>query len=120
LVDSHAEALVRKALGLADEGDSQMLRFLLGRILPPKENAPLKTGPLPMGSAEELSQSSQKLMQKVTSGEVSLSDASGITVHRHSQTPSSRSRHRLSRSERHMRFGKHAGKPSIGIQLQLA
>lgn len=64
-----------------------MLRFLLGRILPPKENAPLKTGPLPMGSAEELAQSSRRLMQKVTSGEVSLSDASDITDllehHRH-------------------------------------
>lgn len=87
LVDSHAEALVRKALELVDEGDSQMLRFLLGRILPPKENAPLKTGPLPMGSAEELAQSSRRLMQKVTSGEVSLSDASDITDllehHRH-------------------------------------
>jgi hypothetical protein len=87
LVDSHAEALVRKALELADEGDSQMLRFLLGRILPPRKNAPLKTGPLPMGSAVELAQSSQKLMQRVTSGEVSLSDASCITDlmdhHRH-------------------------------------
>jgi len=87
LVESHAEALVRKALVLADEGDSQMLRFLLGRILPPRENAPLKTGPLPMGSAAELAHSSQILMQKVTSGEVSLSDASGITDlmdhHRH-------------------------------------
>jgi hypothetical protein len=87
LVDNHAEALVRKALVLADEGDSQMLRFLLGRILPPRENAPPKTGPLPMGSAAELSLSSQKLMQKVTSGAVSLSDAAGITDlldhHRH-------------------------------------
>jgi len=79
LVDSHAEALVRKARLLADEGDSQMLRFLLGRILPPKENPPLRTGPLPIGNAAEISQSSQKLMQRVTSGEVSLSDASGIS-----------------------------------------
>jgi hypothetical protein len=87
LLDSHAEALVRKALALADEGDSQMLRFLLGRILPPTENAPPQTGPLPMGSAAELTQSSQKLLQKVTSGEVNLRDASGITDlmehHRH-------------------------------------
>jgi len=78
LLDSHAEAVVSQALALAEKVDAQMLRILLGHILPRRRELPLKTGPLPMGTAAELSQASQKLMNKVTSGQIGLSDAKGI------------------------------------------
>jgi hypothetical protein len=79
-LDSHADAVVRQALVLALKGDSQLLRVLLGHILPRPRDLPLKLklGPLPMGSATELSQSSEKLMKKVTSGQISLSDATEL------------------------------------------
>ena len=79
LLDSHAEALVRQALVLALKGDSPMLRFLVPYILPRPKRFPLNTGPLPIGSAAELSQSSDKLMKKVTSGQISPSEALEIT-----------------------------------------
>jgi hypothetical protein len=78
LLDSHVEAIMNQALALAEEGDAQVLRILLGHILPRRRELPLKTGPLPMGSAAELSQASEKLIHKVTSGQVGLSDAKGI------------------------------------------
>lgn len=78
LLDSHAEAVMRQALVLALKGDPQFIRILLGHILPRRKDLPLETGPLPMGSAAELSQSWEKLMKKLTSGQISLSDASGI------------------------------------------
>ena len=75
LLDSHSEAVVRQALVLALKGDAQMIRILLGHMLPRRRDLPLKTGPLPMGSAEELSKSSEKLMKRVFSGHVSPSEA---------------------------------------------
>jgi len=53
-----------------------MIRILLPHIL--RTDVPLNTGPLPMRSAAELSQASEKLIQKVISGKVSVSDALGI------------------------------------------
>ena len=78
LLDSHAEAVVNQALALAEKGDAQVLRILLGHILPRRREVPLKTGHLPMGTAAELSRASEKLMNKVTSGQIGLSDAKGI------------------------------------------
>ena len=67
-----------QALALAEKGDAQVLWILLGHILPRRRELPLKTGPLPMGTAAEPSQASQKLMNKVASGQIGLSDAKGI------------------------------------------
>src|SRR5882672_10774882 len=78
LLDSHAEAVLSQALALAEKGDSQVLRILLNHILPRRREWPLKTRPLPTSTAAELSQSSEKLMNRVTSGQIGLSDAKGI------------------------------------------
>ena len=78
LLDSHAEAVVSQALALAEKGDAPVLRILLAHILPRRREVPFKTGPLPMGTAAELSQASERLMNKVTSGQIGLSDAKGI------------------------------------------
>jgi hypothetical protein len=78
LLDNHGEAVVRQALVLALKGDPQMVRILLGHILPRRTDVPLKTWPLPMRSTAELSQSSEKLIKKVTSGKISVSHALGI------------------------------------------
>ena len=78
LLESHAEAVVNQALALAEKGNTQVLRILLGHILSRRREVPLKTGPLPMSTVAELSQASEKLMNKVTSGQIGLSDAKGI------------------------------------------
>jgi hypothetical protein len=74
LLDRNAERIVRQAIKLAQKGDSQMVRFLAGYILPRRDGCPVNTGPLPTGSVEELSQSSVKLIKKVTSGQLSPSE----------------------------------------------
>jgi hypothetical protein len=79
LLECHAEAVTRQALVLALKGDSQMIRFLLSLIHPRRKDLPPKTGSLPMHSIAELSQASEKLIKKVTSGKVSISDALGLT-----------------------------------------
>jgi hypothetical protein len=78
LLDSHAEAFVSQALELAKQGDAQMIRALLPYLLPRCRELPVKTGPLPTGTPAELSLSSEKLMKKVTSAQISLTEAKGI------------------------------------------
>jgi hypothetical protein len=78
LLDSHADAVIRKGLFLALKGDAAMLRFFLPYIVSRRADLPLKTGPLPAGTTAELDQSSEKLIKQVAAGRISLSDAAGI------------------------------------------
>jgi hypothetical protein len=41
LLDGESEALTRKAIELAKDGDMQALRLCLDRILPPRKDRPL-------------------------------------------------------------------------------
>jgi hypothetical protein len=75
LLDSHAESVVRKALVEAMKGDAQLLRAFLGHILPRRRDAPVKTGPLPVHTAEELAQSSEAVFQRAVSGQITLQEA---------------------------------------------
>jgi hypothetical protein len=77
LLESHSEALVRKALMQAFQGDSAVLRTLLGCVLQ-RRDLPVKTGPLPMASAAELSQTSEAVLKRLATGQISLPEAQGI------------------------------------------
>ncbi len=79
LLDSHAESVVGKALVEAMKGDIQMLRTLLGHVLPRRRDAPVKTGPLPVHTAAELAQSSEAVFQRVVSGQITLPEALALT-----------------------------------------
>jgi hypothetical protein len=79
LLDSHAKSVVGKALVEAMKGDIQMLRTLLGHVLPRRRDAPVKTGPLPVHTAEELAQSSEAVFQRVVSGQITLPEALALT-----------------------------------------
>jgi len=80
LLDSHAESVVRKALVDAMKGDAQLLRTFLGYILPRRRDAPLKTGPLPVHTAEELAQSSEAVLQGAASGQITLQEAHALSA----------------------------------------
>src|SRR5205809_324860 len=75
LLDENARPLLEKALAMALEGDSQILRSLMGYILPQPKDPPVRTGALRMGTIEELAQSQERLVKKVASGELTPSQA---------------------------------------------
>lgn len=75
LLDEHGESLVRKALLEALKGDVPLLRTLLSFLLPRWREAPVKTGPLPAGTAGEVRASLDRIFQKVSNGELSLQQA---------------------------------------------
>ena len=71
LLEQYGEAIMQKALAEAIKGDPPLLRTFLSFLLGRPGDRPIQTGPLPMGSLEELSKSSEKVLQKVASGKLS-------------------------------------------------
>lgn len=80
LLESHAESVVRRALVEAMKGDASLLRTLLSHILPRRRDAPVKTGPLPVATVEELAQSSEAVFQRVASGQITLQEAHELSA----------------------------------------
>jgi hypothetical protein len=62
------------------KGDVPLLRILLGYILPKRRDAPVKIGPLPMHTAEELAQSSEVVLQRAASGQITLQEAQDLSA----------------------------------------
>jgi hypothetical protein len=78
LLNEHSEPLLGKGLKLALQGNTQMLRLLLDRILPRAKDVAVRTGPLPMGTVEELLQSQANIMRMLAMGQLTLSQAEQI------------------------------------------
>jgi len=86
LLEEHGEALVRKAMLEALRGDVPLLRSLLGFLLPRWREAPIKTGPLPTATANDVRTSVDRIFEKVSTGELSLPEArhlAGLFATRH-------------------------------------
>jgi hypothetical protein len=79
LLDQYSETIMQKALAEAIKGDASLLRTFLSFLLRRPGDRPIHTGPLPMGSLEELSKSSEKVLQKVTTGKLSPGEARILT-----------------------------------------
>jgi hypothetical protein len=79
LLDNYGEAIVRKAVSLALQGDKPTLRTLLGHVLGRKD-APVKTGPLRMGTVDELSQTFDRILKKVSSGQLTIAQGQAIAA----------------------------------------
>src|SRR5215470_17462878 len=78
LLYENSESLLHKALNLAQQGNIPMLRLLQDRVLPRPKDAPVSIGPLPMGTADELLQAQERVMQELALGQISLNQAQQI------------------------------------------
>jgi len=72
LLDEHAESLLLQAILLARQGDAGMVKALLPYLLPRSHEKPIELGPLPVGTAEEVSESAKIVLNKVAAGEITL------------------------------------------------
>jgi hypothetical protein len=75
LLNQYAEPVLKKAIGEALKGDRHIIRPLLDRILPVRRDVPIHLGTLPTRTAEDLSKASESVVQKVTSGKLTVSEA---------------------------------------------
>jgi hypothetical protein len=78
LLDEHGEAIVRKSLVMALQGDGTMLRTLLSFILPRPKDLPFHTGHLAVGAAEEIAITCNATLRKIESGQITPSQAQQI------------------------------------------
>ena len=80
LLDGEAEALTRKAIKLAKEGDMQALRLCLDRLLPPRKDRPITLDVPGIEGADGLQDASVALMQAVVAGEITPGEGQSLSA----------------------------------------
>jgi hypothetical protein len=80
LLEGEGEALTRKAIEKALEGDIVALRLCLDRIAPPRKDAPVSIALPPVKSAADAVGASAALLDAVAAGEVTPDEAARVMV----------------------------------------
>ena len=78
LLDADGEALTRKAVELALEGDTTALRLCMERIAPAKKDTPVNFDLPPMKSAQDASQAAQAVLQAVSKGQLTPLEGASV------------------------------------------
>ncbi len=80
LLENESQALTRKAVELALEGDTTALRLCLERLVPPCREMPLPPLSLPsVATAAEVPKLTQKLLEALADGQLLPSQAAAIS-----------------------------------------
>ena len=74
LFDQHSPAIMALAISRCKD-DGQMLRLLASRIAPRVRDRPVRLGPLRIGTAAELDQTSETVLRQATAGKIGVSEA---------------------------------------------
>ena len=77
-MDGEAQALTRKAIELALEGDTTALRLCLERLAPARKDTPVSFDLPPMKSAQDASEAAQAVLQAVSQGGLTPSEAACV------------------------------------------
>lgn len=78
LLEGEAEALTRKAVEAALEGDTTALRLCLERIAPPRKDAPVAFTLPPMQSARDAAQAAGAVLAAVAEGELTPTEGAHV------------------------------------------
>ena len=78
LLDGESEALTRKAVELALEGDLVALRLCLERIVPPRKDSPIRMALPPMETASDIPGAMASVLAAVAAGELSPSEGTAV------------------------------------------
>lgn len=79
LLDGEGEALTRKAVEMALEGDTTALRLCLERLCPPRKDSPVILAGLPkMESVADLPKASAAILKAVTTGKITPSEGQAL------------------------------------------
>lgn len=78
LLDGEAEALTRKAVELALNGDGAALRLCLERIAPPRRDAPVSFDLPPMQSAADAAKAAGAVLDAVALGDLTPQEGAHI------------------------------------------
>ena len=79
LLDGEAEAITRKAISMALEGDSTAMRLVLDRILPPRKDRPVLFTLPKLEVAADAIKATAALAEAVASGDLTPSEAAELS-----------------------------------------
>ena len=79
LLEGEAEALTRKAVEIALEGDTTALRLCLDRIAPPRKDRPVPFTLPPLTSAKDAVSASAAILAAVASGDLTPMEAGELS-----------------------------------------
>lgn len=88
LLDGEAEALTRKAIEMAQEGDPVALRMCLDRLLPVRKDRPVAFEMPAIATTADMPKATAAVLAAVASGEITPSEAADIgrAVEAHAKT----------------------------------
>jgi Family of unknown function (DUF5681) len=78
LLDGEAEALSRKAVDMALDGDGAALRLCLERIAPSRKDAPVSFALSPMTCAEDAARAAGAVLDAVATGDLTPTEGAAI------------------------------------------
>lgn len=78
ILEGEAEALTRRAVELALDGDRTALRLVLERVLPPRRDAPVLVDLPSMTTAADASRTSVAVLEAAAAGELTLAEATAF------------------------------------------
>lgn len=79
LLDGEAEALTRKAVEMALEGDTVALRLCMDRICPPRKDAPISFKMPPVNNVSDAAAVMRSVMEEVAMGSISPGEAKAVS-----------------------------------------
>lgn len=79
IFDGESEALTRKAIEMALEGDTVALRMCLDRLMPVRKDRPISFTLPEIETATDLTKATRALMQGVADGEITPSEAAELS-----------------------------------------
>lgn len=80
LIDGEAEAVIRKLISLAKEGDTAALRIVADRIIPPRRDRHINIELPAVNDASSAADAMSLLIDAVASGELTGSESDGIAA----------------------------------------
>jgi hypothetical protein len=79
LLDGEAEALTRKAIGMALEGDTTAMRLVMDRIMPPRKDRPVLFALPKLETPADAVKATSALVEAVASGDLTPSEADDLS-----------------------------------------
>lgn len=79
MLAGEAEAIVRKMVELAKEGDSVAMKLCVERLIPPAKDRHIQIDFPPVRSAEDVIEASACLVQSVSNGSITPSEAHAVS-----------------------------------------
>jgi hypothetical protein len=80
LLEGEAEALTRKVVELAKNGNPMALRLCLERLLPPRKDRPITFALPKLEGAEDLPQALKAILEAVAQGEITPGEGQALTA----------------------------------------